>query len=421
MAKLKGVIFGIENVLVKRGAVEPNAKTLHETGTLVRFLQSKGVDSVVMTNQEWVMTDTETNSKIPLQEAIEDAWGVDLNWFQCAKDGVPAKQSAESIAHVRDKMGWDANETLFVGNSEIDMQAAVNGSILLLNAEWYESRMEYGFGFETPKEVARFIDTFCFREHFWYFAIEDGPIRVYSLAPLGSFYNEYKYYSKDFIDNVKSGYEQDEDFWTKFLCTSMYFSGLYDEVDYITAYPKHKTGEYQNFLVTPMTTFTKCFRKSYLPDLITRHSTAVKSQFNRDKASHRNQLNTICLNRSPCRIVKGEPRSYANFPIKKGKTVLVIDDVCTKGYSLEAARAYLSKTGAEVICVSFLKALKNDYDALSAFALPRGHFRENSIDQPRTSKIYGLSEHVVDPNAPTELTERLKRYQDWDWPEGIDE
>lgn len=421
MAKLKGVIFGIENVLVKKGAVEPNIGTLNETGRLVRYLQSKGVESVVMSNQRWVMTDTETQTKIPLQEAIEDEWGVELKWFQCARNGVPAKQSAESIAFIRDQMGWDANETLFIGNSEIDMQAAVNGSILLLNAEWYESQIEYGFGFKTPKEVARFIDTFCFREHFWYFTIDDGPLKVYSLAPLGSFYDEYKYYSNDFLNNVKNRYMEDEDFWTKFLCTSMYFSGLYEGVNYITAYPKHKKNEYQKFLVAPMTTFAKCFRSSYIPDLIIRHTTAMKSQFNRDKACHHNQINTICLNNRPNRIVKGEPRAYANFPIKKGKTILLIDDVCTKGYSLEAARAYLSKTGANVICVSFLKAMKNDYDSLVSVNIPNGVFTRNSIKNTLHTHVYSMSKHVVDMDAPLELTERLKRYKQWEWPEQLDD
>ncbi len=155
--------------------------------------------------------------------------------------------------------------------------------------------------------------------------------------------------------------------------------------------------------------------------VMARHTTAIKSQFNRDKASHLNQLNSICLNAKPSRIVKGEPKAYANFPIKTGKTVLVIDDVCTKGFSFEAARAYLTATGADVVCVAFLKALKNDYDALGSITLPNGPFRGNKIGSTRTAKIYGHSKHVVDSAAPSELTERLKRYQNWDWPDGLDD
>jgi hypothetical protein len=419
MAKLKGVIFGVENVLAKVGAMGPHAATLAETGKLVQFLKRKGVESVVMTNQDWGVTNRETKQRRPMQGVVEEDWGVKLNWFQCNKDGVPAKQTAESITYVRKKMGWEANETLFIGNTDVDMQASVNGKILLLNAEWYEKKMEYGFGFESPKEVARFIDTFCFREHFWYFKIEDGPLRVYSLAPLGSFYDEYKYYSEDFLQNIKNGLGRDEDFWTKFLCTSMYFSGIYESVNYIAAYPKHEAGKHQKFLVKPMTTFAKCFRTSYLQDLVVRHTTAIKSQFHRDKASHLNQLNTTCLNVAPSRIVKGEAKPYSSFPLKSGKTIVLIDDVCTRGYSFEAARTLLAKTGAEVICVSFLKALKNDYEALGLISLPKGPFGKNTLAKATTAKVYDWKAHIVDKAAPTELTERLKRYQSWDWPDGI--
>lgn len=419
MAKLKGVIFGVENVLMPKGELSPHAGTLHEICRLVQFLRCKDVESVVMTNKPWVLRDTQTNKTTPLQDAIESRWGVRLNWYQCAKDGVPAKQSAESISYVREDMGWAENETLFIGNSEVDMQAAVNGKILLLNAEWYEKNMEYGFGFQNPKEVARFIDTFCFRDHLWYFKIEEPPLYVYSLAPLGSFYVETKYYSEDFLRNVKNEFGQDQDFWAKFLCTSMYFSGIYKDVNYITSYPKHAAGEYPEVLVKAMDTFAKCFRARYLRDLVVRHSTAIKSQFHRSTVDHANQLNTICLNPRPHRLVQDKPKQYASFPIKRGSTVLVIDDVCTKGMSFEAARSYLTEAGAEVICVSFLKALSHNYEALGSVPFPKGVFAKNSGCSPQIRKIYDWRVHVVDSEAPTELTERLKKYQSWDWPNGL--
>jgi hypothetical protein len=196
----------------------------------------------------------------------------------------------------------------------------------------------------------------------------------------------------------------------------MYFSGIYENANYIAGYPKHEAGKHQKFLVKPMTTFAKCFRTSYLQDLIIRHTTAIKSQFHRDKASHLNQLNTICLNNAPSRIVKGESKTYSSFPLKGGKTIVVIDDVCTRGYSFEAARALLARTGAEVIFVSFLKALKNDYEALGATTLPKGPFGKNALAKSTTGKVYDWRAHIVDKDAPAELTERLKRYQNWDWP-----
>jgi hypothetical protein len=419
MAKLKGVIFGVENVLIKPGDTAPHAATLAETGRLVRFLRSRGVESVVMTNRGWTASEKEGKNPRPLQDAIQAHWGVELSWFQCGKDGVPAKQTADSIQHVRVQKGWQPNETLFIGNTDVDMQASVNGRILLLNAQWYERTMEYGFGCDSPKEVARFIDTFCFRDHFWYFKIEDGPIQVYSLAPLSTFYDEMKYYSEDFLRNIKNGFAQDEEFWAKFLSTSMYFSGVSEPVDYVTAYPKHAAGQYHAVLLKPMTTFAKCFRKSYIPDLIYRHTTALKSQYNRTAVTHTTQLDSIHLRQLPHRIVKGEMRQYANFPVKAGSTVLVIDDVCTKGMSFEAARCYLNGIGARVISVSFLKALKHDYEALRGVTLPFGVFGHNKVTALNRGKTYPWLDYVVDREAPNELRERLKRYQGWDWPAGV--
>jgi hypothetical protein len=417
MAKLKGVIFGVENVLIKPGEAKPHIDTLRETGRLVRFLEAQGVESVVLSNHRWVVRNGTIEK--PLQDEIQRSWGVDLTWYQCGKDGVPYKQTDDSIKYVRDQRGWQANEVLFIGNTDADMQSAVNGRILLLNAQWYETTMDYGFPCDTPKEVARFIDTFCFRDQFWYFRIEDGPIQVYSIAPLSTFYEESKFYSNHFLLHVKNGYAHDEDFWAKLLATSTYFDGIYDSVNYITAYPKHEAGQYPKVLVRPMTKFAKCFRKSYLPDLVTRHITAMKSQFNRSTVTHTTQLNTIQLQRRPHRIVKDQPRQYASFPIKKGSVVLVIDDVCTKGMSFEAARTYLNHVGAQVVCVSFLKALAHSYEALDKVVLPNGAFSPNTITGLTRGKTYGLSSHIVDSDAPAKLAQRLMKYKNWEWPTGI--
>jgi hypothetical protein len=320
---------------------------------------------------------------------------------------------------VRDERGWKANETLLIGNTDADMQSAVNGKVLLLNAQWYEKTMDYGFPCETPKEVARFIDTFCFRDRFWYFKIEDDPIQVYSLAPLSTFFEEAKYYSENFLDNVKNELALDEDFWARLLSTSTYFDGIYESVNYFTAYPKHEAGGHSKVLIRPMTKFAQCFRKSYLTDLVMRHTTALKSQFHRSVVTHATQLDTINLLQHPQRISGGQLKPYKNFPIKKDSKVLIIDDVCTKGMSFEAARVYLNQVGANVICVSFLKALKHGYESLSHVLLPQGPFRPNKATDITYGKKYRLDEYIADSDAPARLTMRLRNYKNWDWPAGI--
>jgi hypothetical protein len=413
MARLKGVIFGVENVLARKGALEHNRNVLAETGRLVRFLHANGIESVVLTNREWVVRSEGTGRTTPAKDFIEREWQVPFTWYLCAHDGVPAKQSAGSVAHVCQQKGWQPNETLFVGNTKEDMQAAVNGRLLLLNAKWYEDTMDYGFPFETPKEVARFIDVFCLRDEFWTFQIEDGLLRVYSLALFSTMFEPHIKYSEDFLRNIKRELGHDEQFWAKYLCTSVYFSGVYDCVNYITSYPCHTAGDYPEVLIDPMDRFAKCFRGRYIPDLLVRHTTATKSQTNRGTVDHLNQLNTVHLQRLP---LKAGQERFASNPLKPGKTVLVIDDVCSKGMSFEAARAYIRRTGAEVICVSLLKALRHGYERLGPQALPNGAFRPNALAQAQVAQVYPYGAHVISTDAARDLGRRLRRYQGWEWP-----
>lgn len=418
MAELKGVIFGWNNVLVATGELGPHLPILEEIGKLVRFLTKRGIEIVVVTNKSYVVTDKKTGQQTPSKDYFEKAWKVHIDWHLCGQNGGAGKQSHAGFQAVLDAKGWKANNAVFVGNSAADMQAAVNNKLLLLTAKWYpdtSETTEYGFHFNNPKGIARFIDVFCLRGHHWYYQINDGPIEVYTLAPLGNYFAESKYYSDDFIKNIKDELAHDEEFWAKFLSTSMYFSGIYEKVDYITAYPKHRAGQWPDILVKPMDTFAKSFKKRYIPDLIRRHTTAIKSQFNRDTVTHVNQLNTIQLCQLPTRIERTGIKQYAKFPIDPGKTVLVIDDVCTKGMSFEAARRYLNGLGISVISVAFLKARNHGYASLQSAKLPFGAFGKNTVTELAPGRIYGYNEHIVDTETIAEITQRLRRYQNWDW------
>ena len=56
---------------------------------------------------------------------------------------------------------------------------------------------------------------------------------------------------------------------------------------------------------------------------------------------------------------------YKRNPISKGKTILLVDDFCTQGNSFEAGRAFIEKTGANVICLGWLKTINRDYVAVA--------------------------------------------------------
>lgn len=162
-------------------------------------------------------------------------------------------------------------------------------------------------------------------------------------------------------------------------------------------------------------TFAKCFRKKYLKDLITRHTTAVKSAYARSQGKpidHLNQLNTISLNSTPIKDNSGN--KYKSFPLQKGKTVLVIDDFCTQGYSLEAARVYIEQTGAKVILLSLLKTISKNYskvDIVEQFS----PFQANQFASGQKTIEYPFSTHIIRKSADIEIREKLETYDNWSW------
>jgi hypothetical protein len=195
---------------------------------------------------------------------------------------------------------------------------------------------------------------------------------------------------------------------------SVYFSGLYSSVNYVTSYPKHSRGEHPAVLNGPMTAFMKCFKKNYLPDLIVRHTDALESKRNRPLVTHAHQLSTIHLRDKP---LKQREERYKNPPLGNGKTVLVVDDICTQGFSFEAAGAYIRHTGADVIFVSLLKTLNRDYESMVKIRLPKGPYHPNQFNTVGKGRVYSYNSHIVDRAAPTELRSKLRHYHCWDWPD----
>ncbi len=234
-----------------------------------------------------------------------------------------------------------------------------------------------------------------------------------TLATFSTMYEPHAEYSRDFLRNIKDEYGHDEQFWAKYLCSTLYFTGLYENINYITSYPCHSQGDFPEVLIEPVTRFAKCFRGNYIPDLIVRHTTATKSQTSRATVDHLNQLRTIRLNPNP--LKRGTER-YASSPLCSGKTVLVIDDVCSKGMSFEAARAYLEATGCRVISVALLKALRHGYEALHQ--LQMRPYQTNTPTAVRVRKTYPYRDHLLSDAAAVELRDRLRRYRRWDWPNG---
>ena len=185
MSKLKGIIFSVEDTLLPQGTIDE--AMFAEVTKLVNYLYSIDIQISVFTNRSWVVGD----AKAPLEEVLKSKWGDKFTYYSRQNDaGIPA---------------------------------------------------EYGFEFDTPKSIARYIDTFCLRDHLWCHEIHDNDFRFYALAPFSTMKPEYTLYSQDAKSAAKHG-RGHPDFWTSALFSSLYFSGIHAEIDYITTYPGHGEG-----------------------------------------------------------------------------------------------------------------------------------------------------------------------------------
>ncbi|MHC5716965.1 MAG: HAD hydrolase-like protein [Nostoc sp.] len=189
---MKGIILGIDNILAtgKEDDAQIDSWILNETGRLINFLQKNGIQPIVLANRDWFLNGQR------LKDFFNNKWG-DFQWFIANIDGTPHKPSKDSINHVLSVMGWNKNETVYLGNTDADMKTAVNGGLLFLNAIWYSQTNSYGFEFDSPKDVARFIDIFCLRKQFWNFAINHQNLEYYALGIYATREEKYSIYSND--------------------------------------------------------------------------------------------------------------------------------------------------------------------------------------------------------------------------------
>lgn len=332
---------------------------------------------------------------------------------------MPYKPQKAAMDYVLDQLGWDKNETVYVGNTDTDMKTARNGGLLFLNALWHGEANSYGFQFDSPKDIARFIDCFYIGLHGWFWALEDQDLRVFSLAPfstLSSKYQDahgYSYHAK----NTAKTTEGDPVFWGRLLASSIYSSGLAEEISFVTSYPGHATNSAEPSVNAALTVFADCMQAKFIPDLLVRHTTAQKSQSARIAGKAigvKNQIDTIHLNPAPLKTKKGD--RYKTPPLRNGKTVLVVDDFCTEGNSFEAARAYILATGAKVLCLSWLKTINTDYNELTPMVKVAKPYVPNTIENEPAKKAHWFSKHVVNPAATADLSAVFKKYYNWDWP-----
>jgi hypothetical protein len=409
MKTLKYVIWGCTSILLRDlggGKANIDGKLLGRVAGVFNALRSKGIESVILSNRTW----TVGQEKTPLKEAAKKLLG-DVRWFSTNELNLPAKQTGEAFTYVLGQLGIEPNEALFVGNTKEDMQGAKNSHMLFINGLWYDDSTDYGWRVKEPEDVAALVELYFIRKHGWGFEIEDGSLRYYALAPFGTYGNQQSVnYSNSALGAAKHG-SADAGFWGKYLCATLFLSGLYREIFFVCPFPSHEAGVYKDSLRKELAAFSRCFGTKYLTDLIVRHTTARESKLQSNSMTHADHLTTLHLNPKPTWEVLKQPRPYGSLKKNKGKTVLVLDDFCTGGKSLEAARVLLEAAGFQAITMSWLKTKSRDFVAIAGDISGLTPFAPATTAPPYKTRVYRYSDAYSDPAAATELDAKLEQYR----------
>ena len=93
---------------------------------LLNDLKKDGVKLAVLTNK------VDKIARLVVEEYFPGVFA----WVQGSVDGFPAKPDPALLYQLMEKMGASAEETLFVGDSEVDIQTACNGNIKSCGVLW---------------------------------------------------------------------------------------------------------------------------------------------------------------------------------------------------------------------------------------------------------------------------------------------
>src|SRR3546814_7134347 len=126
----------------------------------------------------------------PFRTLLEERLGP-VSCFIGGQNGMPYKPRADSTAHILSEKGWQRREVLYVGNTTDDMKTAANGGLLFVNVIWHSAASPYGFQFDSPLDVARFVDCLCLGLDSWRSAEHPSELAVYAPAPFTTLSPQY--------------------------------------------------------------------------------------------------------------------------------------------------------------------------------------------------------------------------------------
>lgn len=409
---LKLVLVGPRGTVFKDG----QAKTLL-LDHLVEFIKrmaARGVKVALWSRHPTTLTPAGQTPET-VENYLSRRSGVPVTFYRAAAGVLLDRARSGSVDPILKDTGVVRHETILIGNDESDLRAGVNNKLLLIRPEWYPTSLEYGFAVQSFSELIQFCELFALRQHPIYWSIDQGSLHVRAMGPFSTIIPDFTAFGTNARSAAKQGGGEPR-FWFLMVVSTLYFSGMMHEADFICRFPGHNPAAPSSATKAfdgVLSILGKCFNKAYLPNLIVRHVAAVKSQgISATNRTFRNHLNTLHLNAFPQKYEK----PWGKNPVSlRGKRVLVIDDICTSGRSLDVARAYIEAAGGSATLFSWLKTISAAFSHMTE--VPKLQpFTSNSISAEPLHIAYAYNGHTVDPHAPQEIDALLAAYKGWKWP-----
>ncbi len=261
-----------------------------------------------------------------------------------------AKGSPRWIEKVCDHFKIMRNEVVYLGDSNRDMTTAVNSKIVYLNAEWSNPDYKYGIPVRSPQMIHPLLSNFFIKKELWYWSVDDSDDEGNMVAAkalinrrdigVNGFKRNLLAWAKYDTDHDIDSFKMSE-FIIYHLLGSLYLDGIYTDIDTVTIAPGH-AGGHNTLMDKSLQRLARLFRNRFAPDLLHRHTPSQKSAFARsagNSPTFQDQIQTVCL-----KCDEGDVKR-----IVENKTVLVVDDFITQGFTTEWSRHLLLNAGAKKV------------------------------------------------------------------------
>lgn len=254
------------------------------------------------------------------------------------------KPSPEFVFMIQRQTGVKLEEIAYLGDDDkTDIFCAINAGVLPFAATYSNPNMQYGLLVSQPKTLFDFLRSYGVQNAPYFgWSYRGHCMDTHTTVDVRVLVDDHQGLTAAFKTVLKDQGEYLvgskkiplQSLLFLYLVSQIYLSGLSGQIDLITTYPGHRANSRNKLLEGYSREMARTFKDRFIPDLLVRHSDAPESKRQGDNRNIFDQFRTIRVN--------------PEYQIQ-GKTILVLDDFTTYGFSLETARRMLIQAGAKYV------------------------------------------------------------------------